>query len=86
MNTLHPIDYSRGPLWWFVVDYVKYDGSECLHKTFVRAGDYEAARLNAQRIRVDLRFGMQCDAVVRPMLNRSGLSRNTHEFAGYADE
>lgn len=85
-NPLSPIDYSRGPLWWFSVAFVHYDGSKCLHRTFVRAGDYESARLKAERIRMDLRFGMQCNTVLRPMLSRSGLSRGAHEFAGYLDE
>lgn len=85
-NPLYPIDYSRGPLWWFSVAFVLCDGSECLYRTFVRAGDYEAAKGRAERIRGDLKNGARLVPQVRPMLNRSGLSRGTHEFAGYGDE
>lgn len=84
-NPLSPVDYSRGPLWWFSV-VVPLHGGKC-HRTFVRAADSESAALKASRIQRDLRGCGVFDAVVvAPMLSRSGLSRGSHEFAGYLDE
>lgn len=85
-NAPQKIDYSRCPMWWWSVNYLSAWDDECVHMTFVRAADYEAAALKAERLRHDMRRGAALIPQVRPMMNRSGLARGTHEFAGYGDE
>lgn len=79
------IDYSRCPVWWWrVVLLVVTDEGRRDHLTFVRAADWEEAKRRAVVLSRDVK--RSCVAVVSPMLNRSGLSRGAHEFAGYLDE
>lgn len=80
------IDYSRCPLWWWRVVITSGLTGREVHRTFVRAADYEAAKCRAGVVAWDC-FGFNILGVaVTPMLNRSGLSRGAQEFAGYGDE
>lgn len=81
------IDFANCPMWWWQVRLCFGGGPD--HRTYVRAADYEAAKMKAVKMAREIArkpgsFLVPFRAEVSPQMERGLVKR--HAFAGYGDE